>query len=144
MQKNAMRQMRWSRLCVLHGARDYRKWRSQIWTLQRQKFKRAPIAVSWAICSHSAWSFVRYLTMEGPWLCLKIRHRHTLNKLKWWVSCNCHWIFFSKSKFQLDDAFQNILPKIPIPLQEATTRLVSRQPGPRPTAQLLQLIKYFR
>ncbi len=46
--------------------------------------------------------------------------------------------------FQLDDAFQAVLPKIPVPLQEATTRLVSKQPGPRPTAQLLQLIKYFK
>lgn len=45
---------------------------------------------------------------------------------------------------QLDDAFQAVLPKIPLPLQEATTRLVSKQPGPRPTAQLLQLIKYFK
>lgn len=38
---------------------------------------------------------------------------------------------------------QVLLPRIPVPLQEATTRLVSKQPGPRPTAQLLQLIKYF-
>ncbi|KAG5678284.1 hypothetical protein PVAND_007972 [Polypedilum vanderplanki] len=43
----------------------------------------------------------------------------------------------------LDDAVQGLLPRIPVPLQEATTRLMSKQPGPRPTAQLLQLIKYF-
>lgn len=43
----------------------------------------------------------------------------------------------------LDDAVHNMLPRIPIPLQEATSRLVSKIPGPRPTAQLLQLIKYF-
>uniref|UniRef100_A0A336MKF9 CSON002411 protein n=1 Tax=Culicoides sonorensis TaxID=179676 RepID=A0A336MKF9_CULSO len=43
----------------------------------------------------------------------------------------------------LDDAVHNMLPRIPIPLQEATSRLVSKVPGPRPTAQLLQLIKYF-
>lgn len=43
----------------------------------------------------------------------------------------------------LEDAVHNVLPRIPIPLQEATSRLVSKQPGPRPTAQLLQLIKYF-
>lgn len=43
----------------------------------------------------------------------------------------------------LDDAVHNMLPRIPIPLQEATSRLVSKAPGPRPTAQLLQLIKYF-
>ena len=46
--------------------------------------------------------------------------------------------------FKLEDAVHNMLPRIPIPLQEATSRLVNRQPGPRPTAQLLQLIKYFR
>lgn len=44
----------------------------------------------------------------------------------------------------LDDAVHNILPRIPVPLQEATSRLVSKAAGPRPTAQLLQLIKYFR
>lgn len=43
----------------------------------------------------------------------------------------------------LDDAVHNMLPRIPIPLQEATSRLVSKIPGPRPTAQLLQLIKFF-
>lgn len=45
---------------------------------------------------------------------------------------------------QLDDGVHNMLPRVPIPLQEATSRLVNKQPGLRPTAQLLQLIKYFR
>lgn len=44
----------------------------------------------------------------------------------------------------LDDAVHNMLPRVPIPLQEATTRLVCKDPVTRPTAQLLQLIKYFR
>ncbi|XP_055845977.1 SCY1-like protein 2 isoform X3 [Episyrphus balteatus] len=43
----------------------------------------------------------------------------------------------------LDDAVHNMLPRVPIPLQEATSRLVSKDPTTRPTAQLLQLIKYF-
>ncbi|ETN65010.1 hypothetical protein AND_003228 [Anopheles darlingi] len=43
----------------------------------------------------------------------------------------------------LDEALHNILPRIPIPLQEATTRLLKKSPGARPTAQLLTLIKYF-
>ncbi|XP_058123109.1 SCY1-like protein 2 [Anopheles ziemanni] len=43
----------------------------------------------------------------------------------------------------LDEAVHNILPRIPIPLQEATTRLLKKSPGARPTAQLLTLIKYF-
>uniref|UniRef100_A0A182UDR9 Protein kinase domain-containing protein n=1 Tax=Anopheles melas TaxID=34690 RepID=A0A182UDR9_9DIPT len=43
----------------------------------------------------------------------------------------------------LHEAVHNILPRIPIPLQEATTRLLKKSPGARPTAQLLTLIKYF-
>ncbi|XP_070509672.1 SCY1-like protein 2 [Chironomus tepperi] len=43
----------------------------------------------------------------------------------------------------LEESVQQLLTKIPAPLHEATTRLMSKQPGPRPTAQLLQLIKYF-
>ncbi|XP_058463904.1 SCY1-like protein 2 isoform X2 [Malaya genurostris] len=43
----------------------------------------------------------------------------------------------------LDEAVHNILPRIPIPLQEATTRLLKKSPGARPTAQLLTLIKFF-
>ncbi|XP_055689243.1 SCY1-like protein 2 isoform X3 [Lutzomyia longipalpis] len=43
----------------------------------------------------------------------------------------------------LDDGVHNMLPRVPIPLQEATSRLVNKEPTSRPTAQLLQLIKYF-
>lgn len=43
----------------------------------------------------------------------------------------------------MDDGVHNMLPRVPIPLQEATSRLVSKDPAARPTAQLLQLIKYF-
>ncbi|GJQ76912.1 hypothetical protein Trydic_g15113 [Trypoxylus dichotomus] len=43
----------------------------------------------------------------------------------------------------LEDQVQNILPRIPIPLQEATVRLLSKDTRQRPTAQLLSLIKYF-
>ncbi|KAL5291270.1 hypothetical protein ACFFRR_010588 [Megaselia abdita] len=43
----------------------------------------------------------------------------------------------------LETAVHNILPRIPVPLQEATTRLLSKDPTARPTSQLLQLIKYF-
>ncbi|CRL00270.1 CLUMA_CG013543, isoform A [Clunio marinus] len=50
---------------------------------------------------------------------------------------------YIKQLEMLDETVRNMLPRIPIPLQEATSRLVNKQPGPRPTAQLLQLIKYF-
>ncbi|XP_055388592.1 SCY1-like protein 2 [Condylostylus longicornis] len=50
---------------------------------------------------------------------------------------------YLKQLEMLDTAVYNISTKIPIPLQEATTRLISKNPTQRPTAQLLQLIKYF-
>nr|XP_029722058.1 SCY1-like protein 2 [Aedes albopictus] len=50
---------------------------------------------------------------------------------------------YIKQMETLDEAVHNILPRIPIPLQEATTRLLKKSPGARPTAQLLTLIKYF-
>ncbi|XP_075230291.1 SCY1-like protein bma [Lycorma delicatula] len=43
----------------------------------------------------------------------------------------------------LEDQVHNVLPRVPIPLQEATVRLLSRDSRQRPTAQLLSLIKYF-
>lgn len=46
--------------------------------------------------------------------------------------------------FQLEDQVHNLLPRVPIPLQEAAVRLLSRETRQRPTAQLLSLIKYFR
>ncbi|CAG9826653.1 unnamed protein product [Diabrotica balteata] len=44
----------------------------------------------------------------------------------------------------LDDQVHNLIPRIPVPIQEAASRLVSKDPRQRPTAQLLTLIKYFR
>ncbi|XP_068083856.1 SCY1-like protein 2 [Anabrus simplex] len=43
----------------------------------------------------------------------------------------------------LEDQLHNVLPRVPVPLQEATVRLLSRDTRQRPTAQLLSLIKYF-
>ncbi|KAK6629258.1 hypothetical protein RUM43_003075 [Polyplax serrata] len=43
----------------------------------------------------------------------------------------------------LEEQIRNILPKIPVPLQEAALRLASKDSRQRPTAQLLSLIKYF-
>ncbi|XP_072159341.1 SCY1-like protein 2 isoform X2 [Bemisia tabaci] len=43
----------------------------------------------------------------------------------------------------LDDQLSEIMPRVPIPLQEAASRLVNREPRQRPTAQLLSLITYF-
>ncbi|KAF6201765.1 hypothetical protein GE061_004160 [Apolygus lucorum] len=43
----------------------------------------------------------------------------------------------------LEDQLNSVLTRIPIPLQEAVVRLLSKDPKQRPTAQLLTLIKYF-
>ncbi|XP_054086089.1 SCY1-like protein 2 isoform X6 [Zeugodacus cucurbitae] len=50
---------------------------------------------------------------------------------------------YMKQLESLEESVQKMLPRVPVPLQEATSRLVSRDPTARPTAQLLQLIKYF-
>ncbi|XP_041986366.1 SCY1-like protein 2 [Aricia agestis] len=44
----------------------------------------------------------------------------------------------------LDQQVNALLPRVPEPLQEAVQRLLSRDPHPRPTTQLLPLIKYFK
>jgi len=44
---------------------------------------------------------------------------------------------------QWDDLVHKLMPRLPIALQEATSRMASRDATARPTAQLLQLIKYF-
>ncbi|XP_063239604.1 SCY1-like protein 2 [Bacillus rossius redtenbacheri] len=43
----------------------------------------------------------------------------------------------------LEDQLHNALPRVPLALQEACVRLLSRDTRQRPTAQLLSLIKYF-
>ncbi|XP_031640158.1 SCY1-like protein 2 isoform X1 [Contarinia nasturtii] len=43
----------------------------------------------------------------------------------------------------LPESIQKMLPRIPVPLQEAVSRLTVKDSMSRPTAQLLQLIKYF-
>lgn len=55
---------------------------------------------------------------------------------------NAH-VFFARQFYQLPDSVQKMLPRVPVPLQEAVSRLTHKEPATRPTAQLLQLIKYF-
>uniref|UniRef100_A0A1B0B8V1 Protein kinase domain-containing protein n=1 Tax=Glossina palpalis gambiensis TaxID=67801 RepID=A0A1B0B8V1_9MUSC len=50
---------------------------------------------------------------------------------------------YIKQLEMLEENVQKMLPRVPVPLQEATSRLVNKEPTARPTAQLLQLIKYF-
>ncbi|CAG9137479.1 unnamed protein product [Plutella xylostella] len=45
---------------------------------------------------------------------------------------------------KLEQQVNSVLEKIPGPLQEAVQRLLNRDPHPRPTTQLLPLIKYFK
>ncbi|KAH8345925.1 hypothetical protein KR067_009094, partial [Drosophila pandora] len=50
---------------------------------------------------------------------------------------------YAKQMESLDDLVHKLMPRLPIALQEATSRMASRDATARPTAQLLQLIKYF-
>ncbi|KAH8378837.1 hypothetical protein KR009_001709, partial [Drosophila setifemur] len=50
---------------------------------------------------------------------------------------------YAKQVESLDDLVHKLMPRLPIALQEATSRMASRDATARPTAQLLQLIKYF-
>ncbi|KMY98799.1 SCY1-like protein 2 isoform X3 [Drosophila simulans] len=50
---------------------------------------------------------------------------------------------YAKQMETLDDLVHKLMPRLPIALQEATSRMASRDATARPTAQLLQLIKYF-
>ncbi|KAJ8668715.1 hypothetical protein QAD02_010378 [Eretmocerus hayati] len=43
----------------------------------------------------------------------------------------------------LDQQVMNLLPRVPLPLQEAVTRLLHKDPRQRPTSQVLSSLKYF-
>jgi hypothetical protein len=47
-------------------------------------------------------------------------------------------------EMQLNDQVRNVLPSLPVGLQEALIRLLSRDARKRPNAQLLSSIKFFR
>ncbi|XP_052128902.1 SCY1-like protein 2 isoform X3 [Frankliniella occidentalis] len=50
---------------------------------------------------------------------------------------------FQRHLETLDEHVKMVVPDIPLPLREATVRLLNKDPKERPTAQLLTLIKYF-
>ncbi|XP_068627265.1 SCY1-like protein 2 [Battus philenor] len=53
-------------------------------------------------------------------------------------------ILYMRQMDTLDYQVNAVLQRVPVALQEATLRLLSRDPHPRPTTQLLPLIKYFK
>ncbi|XP_053956148.1 SCY1-like protein 2 [Anastrepha ludens] len=50
---------------------------------------------------------------------------------------------YMKQLETLEESVQKMLPRVPVPLQAATSRLVSKDATARPTAKQMQLIKYF-
>ncbi|KAJ8737244.1 hypothetical protein PYW07_000515 [Mythimna separata] len=59
------------------------------------------------------------------------------------IQANNNPMLYMKQIEFLDQQVIQVLPRVPAPLQEAVQRLLARDPHPRPTTQLLPLIKYF-
>ncbi|XP_013179550.1 PREDICTED: SCY1-like protein 2 isoform X2 [Papilio xuthus] len=60
------------------------------------------------------------------------------------IQANNNPILYMKQMDYLEQQVNAVLTRVPCGLQEATQRLLSRDPHPRPTTQLLPLIKYFK
>ncbi|KAL0902381.1 hypothetical protein ABMA27_000265 [Loxostege sticticalis] len=60
------------------------------------------------------------------------------------IQANNNPMLYMKQIEYLDQQVNAVLPRVPAALQEAVGRLLSRDPHPRPTTQLLPLIKYFK
>ncbi|XP_052752631.1 SCY1-like protein 2 isoform X2 [Galleria mellonella] len=60
------------------------------------------------------------------------------------LQANNNPMLYMKQIEYLDHQLNAVLPRVPAALQEAVQRLLSRDPHPRPTTQLLPLIKYFK
>ncbi|KPJ09257.1 SCY1-like protein 2 [Papilio machaon] len=60
------------------------------------------------------------------------------------IQANNNPILYMKQMDYLEQQVHAVLSRVPCGLQEATQRLLSRDPHPRPTTQLLPLIKYFK
>lgn len=60
------------------------------------------------------------------------------------IQANNNPMLYMKQIEFLDQQVIQVLPRVPSALQEAVQRLLARDPHPRPTTQLLPLIKYFK
>ncbi|KAL4717625.1 hypothetical protein ACJJTC_000774 [Scirpophaga incertulas] len=60
------------------------------------------------------------------------------------MQANNNPLLYLKQIEYLDQQVNAVLPRVPAALQEAVQRLLARDPHPRPTTQLLPLIKYFK
>ncbi|XP_063838020.1 SCY1-like protein 2 [Ostrinia nubilalis] len=59
------------------------------------------------------------------------------------IQANNNPLLYMKQTEHLELIVNAVLPRVPAGLQEAVGRLLTRDPHPRPTCQLLPLIKYF-
>ncbi|XP_050361257.1 SCY1-like protein 2 [Nymphalis io] len=66
------------------------------------------------------------------------------NQGKSLIQANNNPMLYMKQIEYLDQQVLAVLPRIPPGLQEAVQRLLSRDPHPRPSTQLLPLINYFK
>ncbi|XP_053624423.1 SCY1-like protein 2 isoform X3 [Plodia interpunctella] len=60
------------------------------------------------------------------------------------LQANNNPMLYMKQIEFLEQQVNAVLPRVPAALQEAVQRLLTRDPHPRPTTQLLPLIKYFK
>ncbi|XP_028172756.1 SCY1-like protein 2 isoform X3 [Ostrinia furnacalis] len=60
------------------------------------------------------------------------------------IQANNNPLLYMKQTEHLELIVNAVLPRVPAGLQEAVGRLLTRDPHPRPTCQLLPLIKYFK
>uniref|UniRef100_A0ABD2X8J5 Protein kinase domain-containing protein n=1 Tax=Trichogramma kaykai TaxID=54128 RepID=A0ABD2X8J5_9HYME len=73
----------------------------------------------------------------GMVICTVFNHGRPL------IQANHNVSDYQKQLETLDEQVRQLLPRVPVPLHEAVSRLLHKEPRHRPTAQLLSLIKYF-
>ncbi|XP_059477064.1 SCY1-like protein 2 isoform X2 [Neocloeon triangulifer] len=110
----------------------------QPWTSRLPKMAQPDLDyIAPEVQSSSVCSILSDMFSLGMVMCAIFNHGKPL------IQANHSSSTYLKQLDLLEDQIHNVLPKVPIPLQEAASRLLSKDTRQRPTAQLLSLIKYF-